>query len=52
MVKVIPIVIGCLGGGMKEFKMDMQKIFEYENKKRTSYDNERNAKYCFGKVNP
>ena len=32
-VKVIPIVIGCLGGDMKEFKTDMQKIFEYKNKK-------------------
>ena len=33
MVKVIPIVTGCLGRGMKELKMDMQKIFEYENEK-------------------
>ena len=33
MVKVISIVIGCLGGGMKELKTDMQKIFEYENRK-------------------
>ena len=33
MVKVIPIVTGCLGGGMKELKTDMQKIFEYENEK-------------------
>ena len=33
MAKVIPIVIGCLGGGMKELKTDMQKIFEYENEK-------------------
>ena len=32
-VKVIPIVIGCLGGDMKELKMDMQKNFEHENKK-------------------
>ena len=32
-VKVIPIVIGCLGGGMKELKTDMQKIFEHENEK-------------------
>ena len=32
-VKVIPIVIGCLGGGMKELKTDMQKMFEYENEK-------------------
>ena len=32
-VKVIPTVIGCLGGGMKEFKTDMQQILEYENEK-------------------
>ena len=32
MVNIIPIVIGCLGGGMKELKTDMQKIFEYEKK--------------------
>ena len=30
-VKVITIVIGCIGGGMKELKTDMQKIFEYKN---------------------
>ena len=30
-MKVIPIVIGCLGGGMKDLRTDMQKIFEYEN---------------------
>ena len=45
-VKVIPIVTGCLGGGMKGLKTDMQKIFEYENEKRTLYDNNRNAKDC------
>ena len=32
-MKVIPIVIGYLGGGMKELNTDMQKIFEYENEK-------------------
>ena len=32
-MKVIPIVIGYLGGGMKELKTDMQMIFEYENEK-------------------
>ena len=32
-MKVIPIVTGCLGGGMKELKKYMQKIFEYENEK-------------------
>ena len=45
-VKVIPIAIGCLGGGMKELKIDMQKIFEHEKRKRMLYDNERNAKDC------
>ena len=33
LVKVVPIVTECLGGGMKELKTDMQKIFEYENEK-------------------
>ena len=33
MVEVIPIVIGCFGGGMNELKTDMQKIFAYENEK-------------------
>ena len=49
MVKVIPIVIGCLGGGMKELKVDMQKIFEYENEKELYTTMQR---LCFGKANP
>ena len=32
-VKVIPIVIGCLGGGIKVLETDMQKIYEYKNEK-------------------
>ena len=28
MVKVIPLVIGCLGGGMSELKMSMKRIFD------------------------
>ena len=30
-VKVIPIVIGCLGGGMRELKKDMKAIFGNDN---------------------
>ena len=30
-VKVIPIVIGCLGGGMRELKNDMKAIFGNDN---------------------
>ena len=32
-MKVIPIVVGCLGEGLKELKTDMQKILEYGNEK-------------------
>ena len=31
MVKVIPIVIGCLGGGMRELKKNMKAIFGNDN---------------------
>ena len=31
MVKVIPTVNGCLGGGMKELKESIRQIFEYDN---------------------
>ena len=30
-VKVVPTIIGCLGGGMKELKESIKQIFEYEN---------------------
>ena len=43
MVKVIPIVIGCLRGGMKELKTDI--IFEYENEKEL-YTTMREVQDC------
>ena len=30
-VKVIPTIIGCLGGGMKELKENIRQIFEYDS---------------------
>ena len=30
-MKVVPEIIGCLGGGMKELKESIKQIFEYEN---------------------
>ena len=51
-VKVIPIVTGCLGGGMKELKTDMQKIFEYENEKELYTTMREMQRLCFGKANP
>ena len=30
-VKVVPTIIGCLGGGMKELKESIREIFEYED---------------------
>ena len=30
-VKVVPTIIGCLGGGMKEVNESIRQIFEYEN---------------------
>ena len=30
-VKVVPTIIGCLGGGMKELKESIRQIFKYEN---------------------
>ena len=30
-VKVVPIIIGCLGGGLKELKESIREIFEYED---------------------
>ena len=30
-MKVIPTIIGCLGGGMKEVKESIRRIFEYDN---------------------
>ena len=30
-VKVVPSIIGCLGGGMRELKESIREIFEYEN---------------------
>ena len=30
-VKVIPTIIRCLGGGMKELKESIRQIFEYDN---------------------
>ena len=30
-VKLIPAIIGCLGGVMKELKVSIRKIFEYDN---------------------
>ena len=34
-VKATPIVIGCLGGGMKELKSDMKATFGNENQQET-----------------
>ena len=48
-VKVIP---GCLGGGMKELKTDMRKIFEYENEKEFYTTMRKMQRLCFGKANP
>ena len=31
MVKLIPIIIGCLEGGMKELKENIRQIFEYSS---------------------
>ena len=31
MVKNVPAIIGCLGGGMKELKESIRQIFEYNN---------------------
>ena len=30
-MKVVPAIIGCLGGGMKELKESIRQIFEYNN---------------------
>ena len=30
-VKVVPTIIGCFGGGMKELKESIRQIFECEN---------------------
>ena len=30
-VKVIPKIIGCLGGGMRELTESIRQIFEYDN---------------------
>ena len=30
-VKVVPTIIGCLGGGMRAQKESIREIFEYEN---------------------
>ena len=30
-LKVIPTIIGCLGGGMKELKKSNKQIFHYDN---------------------
>ena len=30
-MKVIPRIIGCLGGGMKEMKESIRKMFKYDN---------------------
>ena len=30
-VKVIPAIIGCLGGGMRELTESIRQIFEYDN---------------------
>ena len=32
-VKVIPMVIGCLGGGMNELKVNMKRISDNDNDK-------------------
>ena len=32
-ITVIPTVIGCLGGGMKELKEELRKIIDYEHDK-------------------
>ena len=46
-VKVIPTIIGCLGGGMKELKESIRQIFEYDNNdKELEWDFSRNAKDC------
>ena len=30
-MKVVPTIIGCFGGGMKELKESIRQIFKYEN---------------------
>ena len=30
-VKVIPTIIRCLGGGMKELKQSIRQVFEYDD---------------------
>ena len=30
-MKVVPTIIGCLGGGIRELKESIREIFEYEN---------------------
>ena len=30
-MKVVPTIIGCLRGGMRELKESIREIFEYEN---------------------
>ena len=32
-VNVIPMIIGCLGGGIKELKESLKRIFENDNDK-------------------
>ena len=42
-VKVIPMVIECLGGGMKELKVNMKRIFD-NDKEKNKINSTRDAK--------
>ena len=43
-VKIIPVVIGCLGGGMKRLKDDVKELFK--NEKELQWICRENAKDC------
>ena len=49
-VKMIPSVIGCLGGGMKQLKSDLKELFDNEKElDKTVYEMQANRlfeKYC------
>ena len=52
-VKVVPTIIGCLGGGMKELKESIREIFEYEdNDKELEWISRESKRLYYGKVNP
>ena len=52
-VKVVPSIIGCLGGGMRELKESIREIFEYENNdKEVERISGEMQKTVLWKVNP